>query len=358
MSLVQSAAQSAAPSTVRKVLTHPTFITAAVVWLAWLGYMAVSDLWHLFATYWVASLTMVFGSFIAGATSEGGGAVAFPVFTLVLGIKPAIARDFSIMIQSVGMTAAAITILSLRIPVVGKAIIVAALSGACGVFIGLDYVAPLFPGPVAKTFFTAVWLSFGVALYLMNRDKQRPTKGADVELSTFDYVALAFLGGLGGGITGIVGSGIDIVIFSFLVLGLRVSERVATPTSVVLMASNSVAAFFWKGFGFAAQPLAAEAWSMWLCCVPVVVLGAPLGAWFIRNRSREFVVGILYFSILAQYIGALILLKQTTFLLVFNGVTVLGGSLLFFLMTRLGSDKPFFSLPFAGRLSLARNNGT
>ena len=53
-------------------------------------------------------------------------------------------------------------------------------------------------------------------------------------------------------------------------------------------------------------------------------------------------------------IGALILLKQTTFLLVFNGVTVLGGSLLFFLMTRLGSDKPFFSLPFAGRLSLGK----
>ena len=35
-------------------------------------------------------------------TSEGGGAVAFPVMTLALGIKPAIARDFSLMIQSCG----------------------------------------------------------------------------------------------------------------------------------------------------------------------------------------------------------------------------------------------------------------
>ena len=35
-------------------------------------------------------------------TSEGGGAVAFPVMTLALGIPPAVARDFSLMIQSCG----------------------------------------------------------------------------------------------------------------------------------------------------------------------------------------------------------------------------------------------------------------
>ena len=38
----------------------------------------------------------------AGMTSEGGGAVAFPVMTLALGIKPSVARDFSLMIQSCG----------------------------------------------------------------------------------------------------------------------------------------------------------------------------------------------------------------------------------------------------------------
>ena len=36
-------------------------------------------------------------------TSEGGGAVAFPVMTLALGIKPTVARDFSLMIQSCGI---------------------------------------------------------------------------------------------------------------------------------------------------------------------------------------------------------------------------------------------------------------
>jgi hypothetical protein len=39
---------------------------------------------------------------LIGMTSEGGGAVAFPVMTLALSISPAVARDFSLMIQSCG----------------------------------------------------------------------------------------------------------------------------------------------------------------------------------------------------------------------------------------------------------------
>ena len=34
--------------------------------------------------------TMILGSFIAGATSEGGGAIAYPIMTLVCKIHPAI----------------------------------------------------------------------------------------------------------------------------------------------------------------------------------------------------------------------------------------------------------------------------
>mmetsp|Transcript_10656 Transcript_10656/g.15897 ORF Transcript_10656/g.15897 Transcript_10656/m.15897 type:complete len:132 (+) Transcript_10656:754-1149(+) len=66
---------------------------------------------------WKLFLMMVFGSFVAGATSEGGGSVAFPVMTLVLGIAPDIARDFSLMIQSIGMTAAMFGIFYSRIAI-------------------------------------------------------------------------------------------------------------------------------------------------------------------------------------------------------------------------------------------------
>lgn len=42
-----------------------------------------------------------FSAFL-GMTSEGGGAVAFPVMTLLLNIDTKVARDFSLMIQSCG----------------------------------------------------------------------------------------------------------------------------------------------------------------------------------------------------------------------------------------------------------------
>ena len=48
---------------------------------------------------WYMSITMIFGSMLAGATSEGGAAVAFPVMTLVFGINPVVARDFSFLIH-------------------------------------------------------------------------------------------------------------------------------------------------------------------------------------------------------------------------------------------------------------------
>ena len=101
-------------------------IPAFFVHLFWWSYMVNnSELFSLFgggtgdgslagyssvAGYW-ASITMVFGSLVAGATSVGGGAVAFPVMTLVLDVAPAVARDFSMMIQTVGMVAATFTIL-------------------------------------------------------------------------------------------------------------------------------------------------------------------------------------------------------------------------------------------------------
>ena len=55
---------------------------------------------YLFFFPLIFSLLNLFLS--SGSTSEGGGAVAFPVMTLLLKIDPKVARDFSLMIQSCG----------------------------------------------------------------------------------------------------------------------------------------------------------------------------------------------------------------------------------------------------------------
>ena len=63
-------------------------IPVAAVYVTWFSYMSQNDLWSLFATRWHMTVTMIFGSFIAGASSEGGGAIAYPVMTLGFRIPP------------------------------------------------------------------------------------------------------------------------------------------------------------------------------------------------------------------------------------------------------------------------------
>ena len=89
-----------------------------IVWSGWLALMVAGDRFALFATEWFMSVTMAFGSFVAGATSEGGGAV--------------------------------------------------------GVILGLEALErwPI-PPAFAKMLFTSTWLAFAFALYWVNRYRDR-----------------------------------------------------------------------------------------------------------------------------------------------------------------------------------------
>lgn len=56
----------------------------------------------------------------------------------------------------------------------------------------------------------------------------------------------------------------------------QVSEKTATPTSVVLMAINTVVGFLYRNYGQGG--VEREAWSILLVCAPIVCFGAPLGS--------------------------------------------------------------------------------
>src|SRR5690349_14018791 len=53
---------------------------------AWSWYVSSLPDWSRLTRRWAASLTMVFGSFIAGSSPEGSAAISYPVFTLLLKI--------------------------------------------------------------------------------------------------------------------------------------------------------------------------------------------------------------------------------------------------------------------------------
>ena len=317
-----------------KKLKISEILLPLLVWSIWLVFFTAEPRWHLFAENWFMPITMAVGSFIAGSTSEGGGAVAFPVMTLLFDIKPAVARDFSLMIQSVGMTAAAIAIFQRGIPIEPHALLFASLGGTIGIVFGLEYLAPILPPLPTKMFFVTLWLSFGVALLWIDRTRHKSLSYI-ANFQRRDAIALFAFGVVGGLVSSLTGSGLDMVTFSLLVLAFHINEKVATPTSVVLMAGNALVGFGWRMF-FSPEPILTETWSYWWVAVPVVVVGAPLGAKFIADRSSSFIVRLLLTSIVLQFFGALLILPLTYQLQLFALVTFLAGLTLFSVMDYLG----------------------
>lgn len=251
--------------------------------------MTLRDSWGLFADHWTKSLTMVLGSFVAGSTPAGGGAVAFPIFTKALGVPTGEARTFGLLIQSVGMSMATIFILSRGIPVYGRALAFCLPAGVIGLLAGTFVLHP--PDPLPRLVFTSVAVVFGVVLMISHWGMRWvPDEGREPVL-TFGHGGwlLALAGALGGVLASMVGSGIDVLAFIVMVLALGMHERRAIPTSVVAMASLSLV-------GVATRLLAVDGgiepavWDYWLVCVPVVSLGAPLGALVASRIHRDWLI--------------------------------------------------------------------
>ena len=290
----------------------------------------------LFEEHWPVSLLMVLGSFIAGASSEGGGAIAFPGLTLLFNTPPEVARNFSLAIQSIGMTAASIAILSLKVKIEKNAILYASIGGILGILFGAFLIAPFLPPKPTKLFFVSVWLSFGVALWLINRNRKREVFNRIENFGQTDIRKLIFFGFIGGMITSIFGSGIDIFTFCLLTLHYNISEKVATPTSVILMTINTIFGFLLHVFVM--RDFQEIAFNYWIVSIPIVVIFAPLGAVFISKRSRGFIARLLYAIIGIQFIGALFVLKPDINLLLFSLITFLLGSVFFYLISQ---NRPF-----------------
>lgn len=304
------------------------FIPASAIVLIWAIYMSYQDSWYLFGDNWFMSLTMVFGSFIAGASSEGGGAVAFPVMTLIFNIPPEVARNFGLAIQSIGMTMASYLIFVKKIKVEHRYLWPVSIGGVIGMVLGTYYLVPLISAPFAKMLFVTFWLSFGLVLFYTNEIYKRETKEALPVFSTFETFTIIVIGLLGGSISSLLGSGLDIFSFSYVTMRYHLSEKIATPTSVVIMAINSIIGFLLHYFII--NDFGAAEFNYWLVCIPVVVFGAPVGAYFINKRTRAFISKFLYVVILAQFIGALFIIRPTGDLLNFSLLVFIFGIFFFF----------------------------
>jgi uncharacterized protein len=307
-----------------------------LIYVCWITFMTATQNWSLFRDYWPATITMMLGSFVAGATAEGGGAVAYPVFTKVLNIASTDARTFALMIQSFGMGMASIFIITRRIRFMPRVVLWVSLGGLLGHLFGAFYVA--IPSPYPKVLFTFVTSSFGVALFLSTYVMKARPRPAVPNWNARHQALFFGVGVFGGLFASQVGSGIDAVTFMVLTLAFGVNEKVSTPTTVLIMAINSWIGFFLHGVVL--QDIG-NMWNYWLVAVQIVIIGAPLGAFVTSKVNRHVVINFLLFLISVELVTTLWLVPfETATQIVITATAVITFALAFWLMLRYRNTLP------------------
>jgi uncharacterized membrane protein YfcA len=109
--------------------------------------------------------------------------------------------------------------------------------------------------------------------------------------------------------SGLVGTGIDIVTFSFIVLLFRLSEKVGTPTSVILMSINTLIGFALHGLVL--DKFTPQVQAYWFAAMPIVVVGAPVGAMICNLLNRIVIARVLILLIAFELMTSLWLIPLT-----------------------------------------------
>uniref|UniRef100_A0A915LP64 Uncharacterized protein n=3 Tax=Meloidogyne TaxID=189290 RepID=A0A915LP64_MELJA len=175
-------------------------IPFSVAQFIWWSSAIKYNFFPLYSTHWQMPLTMVVGSIIAGMTSEGGGAVAFPI----------------------GMTMAFFVIIFMRIQIEWRAIIFGTIGAIPGALIGFTLIEPLFNPQTEKMLFVSIC----------------------------------------------------------------VSEKIATPTTVVIMAINSQFCIYWRAI-IMSEPISQLAYNYIKVTVPVTSICAPIGSFLGSHFHRQ-----------------------------------------------------------------------
>lgn len=284
-----------------------------------------------------APITMVFGSFLGGFTCEGGGAIAFPVFTKLLKIDPGVVRDFSFAIQSIGMTFGSITIITKKINVEVNVIIHAVLGGIVGIVLGTFFVVPILSSAIVKLTFTVVLCAFGISLFLKNFIFKSNEYTKIQNFSNKDRIILLTVGLVGGIFSSLMGTGIHFITFSFVIMYYRINEKVATPTSIIIMASDSIFGFIFRLFII--RTFSSQALLLWQLCIPVVALFAPLGALACSKVSRMFIVKFLLFLISCEVISTFIVLEVSSDVWIMAGLILIITLFFYLLLIKLSNKR-------------------
>jgi uncharacterized membrane protein YfcA len=267
------------------------FLSALVVW----GFLFTNfcDLAFL-GSHWHYPAIMVLGAFVAGLTPEGGGAVAFPVLSVFFNVDRVLARDFSLMIQSIGMTSASIFVLTNKANTLRSYKPLLWFIPVCfgGFVLGMQLLQTI-PVYIIQALFLSLITTFAIAYFY---SKHRGDLHALTAKSPRDHLMLIVILILGGMCASLFGTGADIILYTLLVTRFTMNEKIATHMSIILMASISILGYAYRHFVDAG--LTPDQFRTWLCAYPVVLFMAPFGTYVLQRLNVEWMLrGIVVLNI-------------------------------------------------------------
>ncbi|KAG7165700.1 putative Sulfite exporter TauE/SafE-containing protein 2, partial [Homarus americanus] len=296
--------------------------------------MCYKELFYVFEDKYLIAIAMIPGSMIAGMTCVGGGAIAFPVMTLAMDESPIVARDLSITIQANGMLAASFSILFMKVHIERHSLLYSFLGSSAGVIFGLEVIDPILSPSVKKMGFASIFFAFAFTLFLINWNNKRRTYNNIQDLNWWKILLIFVFGFIGGIFTAFAGCGSNIWMFSLLTLFFKISEKVATPTSVILMALNSLVCWGWRSFVTTGMPQ--ESWDYLYVVLPIATMFAPLGAFIGTHFHRLVLAACVYILNTATLVSAFAIVPQTPALTGGSVGLIIGTSVFFAFLFKLG----------------------
>ena len=298
----------------------------------WVILVAGCDYWPLVREHLAIAGVMIGGSLVAGSTPMGGGSVAFPILVYVFGETPENARNFGLCIQALGMTSALLFILGRGTRLQKQMLVMSCMGAAAGIILGTFFVAPVVSRSVVKLLFSCLWMSFAMITLARNQEFCSLKGAPDLAWNQAARIGLP-LGLLGGVIASMIGVGLEMLLYTVLVLLFRCDLKVAVPTAVCATAITSIvgtAVHLWIG------DIPRAIFGNWLAAAPLVIFGAPAGTFLVTRIPR---IRLLYFvSALCVFQFAWTLwataMGSTDWL--FVAATMLLANLIFFLLYRRG----------------------
>ncbi len=285
---------------------------------------------------WPIAIVMILGSLVAGSTSMGGGAIAFPYLVSWVGISPSSARDFGLMIQALGMTSAMIYVLCRRVPLQRYMLIWTVTGGAAGILLGTVAIAPYIAANFVKLIFACAWMSFAILTIAKSHEFCRAIGVRAIDHGVAMRTGL-LVGIVGGIIASFIGVGVELSLYTTLILLYRCDLKIAVPTAVSAMAMTAIMGVAVR---LAQGGVSHDLILKFLAAGPIVIFGAPIGTYIVSVIPRQRTLYFISLLCIGQFVWTLTHMQGTSGEWFFVIVAIASATAILYSMYRQGKRHP------------------